>query len=158
MIKKAEILIVIILVLCEMTKATTVNISTVTDKESYLLGEEVVVSVIAYNPNPEPVTLTFSSRLNASYLMDDVYDWREFKTFLQIENSLTIEAYDSYTWELRHGSYEMGIYTLDVGTHTVVGEVVEYGYSVPVQFEVILEPATILLLALGSLFLTRRRR
>jgi hypothetical protein len=158
MIKKVEILAILILVFCEMTKATTVNISTVTDKESYLLGEEVVVSVTAYNPDPNPVTLYFVSSLEASYLMDDVYDWTEGKFFSQFGGQLTIDPYSSYTWELTHGPGEMGLYPLDVGTHTVVGEVVGYGESAPVQFGVIPEPATILLLTLGSLLLTRRRQ
>ena len=158
MIKKANIPAVLILVLFGMTKATAVNISTITDKETYLLGEEVVVSVTAYNPDPDPVTLNFVSSLQASYLMDDVYDWTEGKFFTQLGSQLTIDPYGSYTWDLTHGHSEMELYPLDVGTHTVRGEVVGYGYSSPVQFEVVPEPATILLFTLGSLFLTRRRR
>ena len=158
MIKKVQILTALIFVLCGMTKATAVNISTITDKESYLLGEEVVVSVIAYNPDPNPVNLNFATSLEASYLMDDVYDWTEGKFFTQFGRQLTIDPYGSYTWDLKHGPGEMGIYPLDVGVHTVVGEVVGYGYSSTVQFQVIPEPATILLLTLSGLFLTNHLR
>jgi len=157
-LKMAKILTALIFILCGMTKAKAVNISTITDKESYSLGEEVVVSVIAYNPDPNPVTLNFATSLEASYLMDDVYDWTEGKFFIQFGRQLTIDPYGSYTWDLTHGHHEMELYLLDVGTHTVRGEVVGYGYSSTVQFQVIPEPATILLLTLGGLLLTSRRR
>ena len=158
MIKKADILIILILVLFEVTKVAAVNISTITDKESYLLGEEVVVSVTAYNPDPNPVTLNFATSLQASYLMDSVYDWSDGKFFIQFGRQLTIDPYGSYTWDLIHGHYEMELYPLDIGTHTVVGEVVGYGNSSTVQFRVIPEPAMILLLTLGGLLLINRRR
>lgn len=158
MIKKADILIILILVLFEVTKVAAVNISTITDKESYLLGEEVVVSVTAYNPDPNPVTLYFGSSLQASYLMDDVYDWSDGKVFGDRLSQRTIDPYGSYTWDLIHGHHEMEAYPLEIGAHTVVGEVVGYGYSSTVQFQVIPEPAMILLLTLGGLFLTSRRR
>ena len=153
--KTAQILTALIFVLCGMTEATAVNISTITDKESYLLGEEVVVSIIAYNPEPNPVTLSFGSSLQASYLMDDVYDWSNGKIFLQALSQRTIDPCGSYTWNLIHGHYEMESYPLDVGTHAIVGEVVGYGYSSKVQLEVIPEPATIILLGLGGLALVR---
>jgi len=132
-----------------MAKATVVDVTVATDKESYLLGEEVIVSVIAYNPNPEPVTLGFSSSLVVSYLMDNVYDWAEGRQFSPVILQLTIQPYNFKTLELVHGYDEMAIYPLDVGTHTVVGEFVGYGQSAPVQFEVIPEPSSILLLAIG---------
>ncbi len=158
MIKKAEILTILILLLFGITNATAVNISTITDKNTYLLGEEVIVYVTAYNPNPEPVTLGFLTSLQASYLMDGVFNWSEHRQFNPIPTGRIIEPYDSYTWNLSHDSYAMTIYPLDIGYHTVAGEVMGYGYSSPVQFEVVPEPATILLLTLGSLLLTRRRR
>jgi len=158
MIKKAKILAILILVSFGITEATAVIISTTTDKDAYLLGEQVVVSVTTYNPDPNPVTLIFCSSLEASYLMDDVYDWTEGKVFTQLGRQLTIDPYDSYTWDLPHGHREMELYPLDVGTHTVRGEVVGYGFSSTIQFEVVPEPATILLLTLGSLLLTKRRR
>jgi len=158
MIKKAQILTALIFVLCGMTEAKAVNISTITDKESYLLGEEVVVSVIAYNPDLNPVTLNFATSLQASYLMDGVYDWSEGKFFTQFPTRVTIGPYGSYTWDLTHGPTEMEAYPLEIGAHTVVGEVLGYGYSSTIQFQVIPEPATILLLTLGGLLLTSRRR
>jgi len=139
-------------------KATIVDITVATDKESYLLGEEVIVSVIAYNPNPEPVTLGFSSSLVVSYLMDNVYDWAEGRIFQPVPLQLTIQPYNFRTFELVHGCDEMAIYPLDIGYHTVVGEVVGYGQSAPLHFEVIPEPSSILLLAIGMLFANSKKR
>ncbi len=158
MSKKAKILAILILVSFGITETTAVIISTVTDKDTYLLGEEVIVSITAYNPEPNPVTLYFGTSLQSSYLMDDVYDWTYYKLFQPSLTHRTIAPYGSYTWDRTHGQSEMELYPLDVGTHTVRGEVVGYGYSSTIQFEVVPEPATILLLTLGSLFLTRPRR
>jgi len=118
---------------------TIVEVSAETDKSTYLLGEVVTVFVTAYNPNPEPVTLYFGSSLEASYLMDGVFDWSEWHLFNPVILQLTIEPYNSSRWTLHHGSDEMEIYPLDIGTHTVVGEVVGYGCSAPVEFEVVAE-------------------
>jgi len=148
--------IITILILCciaGIANATIVDITVATDKESYLIGEEVIVSVIAYNPNPEPVTLGFSSSLVASYLMDDTYDWAEGRIFQPVSLQITIQPYNFKTKELLHGYDEMAIYPLDVGIHTVTGEFVGYGHSAPLQFEVIPEPTTLLLFGLGALLL-----
>jgi len=153
MTKKVKIPAILILVLFGITEATVIDISTLTNKDTYLLGEEVVVYVTAHNPGPEPVTLYFGSTLEASYLMDDVYDWSEGLVSLPIFYEFTI--WRDYTWYLTHRHNE---YPLDVGTHTVRGEVVGYGFGSPVQFEVVPEPATVLLLTLGSLLLTKRRQ
>ena len=114
---------------------TVIEVITTTDKSTYLLGEEVTVFVTAYNPNSERVTLGGGFYF-ASYIMDGVYDWAEGRSAPAVITSMTIEPHDSCTWELKHGSYELGVYPLNVGTHTVVGEVVGYGESTPVEFEV----------------------
>jgi len=124
-------------------QATIVEVSAATDKATYLFGEEVTVFVTAYNPNAEAVTLSFGSSLMASYMMDGVFDWSEDKVFAQVLTQVTIEAYDSHTWELQHGLYEWEFHPLRVGTHTVVGEVVGYGYSPLVEFEVVPKPVPI---------------
>jgi hypothetical protein len=151
------ILVVVVLGFAGIAKATIVDICLATNKPVYDLGEEVVVFVIAYNPNPEPVTLSFSSTLVATYLIDSVFNWSEHRQFAQIPTGARIEPYDSCTWNLSHDSRAMMIYPLDVGFHTVVGEVVGYGQSAPVEFEVVPEPSTLLLFAIG-LIETRRRR
>lgn len=147
-----------ILSLAESTLATTVEISVATDKPTYQLGETVNVSVIAHNPNPQPVTLSFGNSLNAKYLMDNVFDWTQGKVFIQIVTEVTIGSGDSHVWNLKHGSSERAIYPLNCGTHTIVGEVVGYGQTSPIMFEVVPEPATAALLAAGALMTFAKRK
>jgi len=136
--------------------ATIVDISVATDKAIYQLNEEVTVFVTAYNPNPEPVTLRFGSTLVASYFMDDTYYWDEDKIFAPVLLHEDIEPDSRFTWELAHGSREMNLYPLDLGVHSVVGIVVGFGQSEPVEFEVIPEPATILILSFGVFWVRKQ--
>jgi len=39
----------------------------------------------------------------ASYLMDSTYDWTEYRVFSQIPSGLSIDPYDSRTFERAHG-------------------------------------------------------
>lgn len=152
---------VAVLLLCvgaRLAKADIIDISVATDKETYLLGEDVTVFVTAYNPNPDPITLYFASSLQASYLMDGVFDWRTGKGFEYMVTKRVIEPYDSRVWQLDHGTYEKAIYPLSIGRHTVVGEVVGYGQSAPVEFQVIPEPASVLLIGLGALWIRAGKR
>ena len=152
-IKIAFILAAIMLFATGVVQATIVDITAATNKPVYELGEEVVVFVIAYNPNPEPITLTGGFYF-ASYIMDGVYDWAEGKSAPEVILHVTINPRDYVTWDLTHGSYEMQEWPLTVGMHTVVGEVLAVqligdGRSTSVQFEVIPEPSTILLILIG---------
>jgi hypothetical protein len=156
--KTKIITIMIAFSIAGIAKATVVDVNVATDKESYLLGEEVIVSVIAYNPNLEPVTLYFGSSLLATYLMDDVFDWSEGRIFEPVNLQLTIQPYNFHTFDFMHGLYEMSLYPLDFGTHTVVGEVVGYGQSAQVQFEVVPEPSSILLLSMGIVLASAKKR
>jgi hypothetical protein len=148
-----KIVLVVLLCCVGLTRATVVDITVATDKLVYQLGEYVIVSVTAYNPNPQPVTLNFSST-QATYLMDDTFDWTYGKPFLLWNTQRTINPYESYTWIRPHGAEEMAFYPLGIGIHTVVGqiwagELGENNTTLPVQFEVIPEPATLVLLAVG---------
>jgi Intracellular proteinase inhibitor len=154
--KKEKITLVLITLillfgLTRFIRADIVEISVDTDKLTYLLDEEVVVSITAYNPNPDPVILYFGDALHASYLMDDVFDWSQGKVFAQVISNITINPYESKMWERVHGLEEMNIYPLSIGTHTVVGEVVGYGQSLPTEFDVVPEPSLILLMGMGSI-------
>jgi len=147
--KRRIVAVVMVLALAEGAMATIVEVSAATDKPMYLLGEEVTVSVTAYNPNPEPVELVFGG-FEATYLMDDVFDWRQGKAAGLGIRYLTIDPYDSYTRDLIHGEEEMDLYPLSIGTHYIVGEFLDYGYSAQVEFEVVPEPASVFLLTLGA--------
>ena len=154
---KKQILVAIVftMIMCFSTlaNATIVDISASTDKTVYQLGETVVVSIIVYNPNPEPVTLSYSGG-NITYIMDNIFDWKTGKAFPLWVLNKTIDAYDFWTVELVHGSVESSFYPLDAGNHSVVGIIGSYGSSVPVQFEVVPEPGTLSLFC-GSAFLIK---
>ncbi len=154
---KKLIVIVILALLPACANATIVEISAATDKPTYLLDEEITISVTAYNPNPEPVTLTFSSSTQASYFMDNIYDWKEHHGAWLWLTHQQIEGLSSHTWTLVHGVEEMQTYPLAVGPHTFVGEILGYGQSTPVEFEVIPEPTSLLLLAMGMLGIRTNR-
>lgn len=93
-------LLIVIVACVGVVGATVVDISVATDKQIYQLNEEVTVFVTAYNPNPQPVTLTFGSTLVASYFMDDTYYWHENKTFAPVLLHKEIEPDSRFTWEL----------------------------------------------------------
>ena len=150
--------LVLVLRLGGIGKADLVDISVATDKTIYLLGEDIVVSVMAYNPNQEPITLGFTTSMQSSYLMDNTYDWKTHHGSYPVVSTIEIPAYDTYTWNLTHGVEEMQTYTPPVGMHTIVGEVINYGQSLPIEFEVIPEPSTFVLLFFGFLSLRVRSK
>ena len=130
-----------------------VDISVETDKPIYQFGEEVMISVTAYNPRSDAITLALHLDPTVSYMMDGVFDWKEYHVGLPAIGDVVFEPFQSRTWELTHGAWESQFYPLEIGTHSVVGELIDYGFSEAVEFEVVPEPATILLLGLGGLVL-----
>lgn len=131
-------------------RADLVDISVATDKTTYELGEYITVYISAYNPNPEPVTLGFPSALQATYIMDDIFDWSEDKVFSDLPTGFSIDPGESHIWTHNHGNSEMNLYFPNIGTHSIVGKVINYGQSMPVEFEVIPEPTSIVLLLFGG--------
>lgn len=160
--KVLEIAGLLVFLFAQNTCATLIEITVDTDKDVYQLGNYVDIYVTAYNPNPEPVILNFSTSMQASYILDDTYNWGEYHGHYPMFTKLTIPSFDSFTWQLIHGSEESATYPLDVGLHTLVGEVLALelignSKSEEVYFEVIPEPATILLFGIGWLALRRKR-
>ena len=90
--------------------------------------------------------------------MDDVFDWSANKQFTQVPTGVEVAAMTTHTWELTHDLNEMQRYPLPVGTHSLIGEVVGYETSDPIEFKVIPEPSCMCILALGGEFLRRRAR
>ena len=116
------------------------ELSVATDKPSYVPGEDITVSVTVYNTKDHDVTLGFYDSLQASYIMDDVYDWSSEGIFTPSFTEVTIGPESSHTWNLDHSWEE---YDLSLGTHSVVGALKPIiccgGYvynSQPVEFEV----------------------
>ena len=139
-----------------------------TDKPTYSIGEPIVVTITAYNPNDYALTVDFGSTIQSTYIMDGLYDWQSDKIALTVITQITIPAEGSYTWDLEHeweytvGSTTYG-YDLSVGTHSVVGGLLGMLtppfshdlYSAPVEFEIIPEPVTLAMLAVGGMALIR---
>ncbi len=153
--KKIPKIVVLLFLTSTICSATIVDVSVATDKSTYQLGEEVAISVTAYNPNTEAVTLTCGF-YETSYIMDGVYDWAEGRSGPAVIIYVTIEPDDFVTWELNHGTNEMQEYPLSVGIHSLVGEVlagelldIGQSKSSPIEFEVVPEPVSILLLGMG---------
>jgi hypothetical protein len=139
--------------LAEATIEPNLSIIVATDKLTYELGEYVTIYITGYNVGSETITLGFGTLSQASYLMDDVYDWYAHHYHYGGVSYRVIEPGEDYTWTLVHDSVDIGYYPLTVGTHSVKGEVVDYGYSPLVEFEVIPEPATLLLLTMGAVWI-----
>jgi hypothetical protein len=145
------------IVLLSTVKADLIEITVDTDKDVYNMGESVTVYVSAYNPGFETITLSFATSSQANYFMDGIFDYSSYIISVPRCTEVQIAGNDSYTWTLKHMKDLLSAYPLLQGTHSVVGQVVGYGESGPAQFEVIPEPATLILLALGSLLVQRKK-
>ena len=148
----AMLMLIIYLTNAIPSNATIIEISTATDKAIYSLGEEIEVFITAYNPSDELITLYFSTSEQASYLMDNTYDWKDYHGEWLFATEQEIGPYSSYTWTLVHGEDELIDYAPAAGNHNVIGEVIGYGQSTSIEFEVVPEPATVVLFGLGGLF------
>jgi hypothetical protein len=122
-----------------------------TDKSIYELGEDIVVTITAQNTSSTQTgTVSFPDSLQATYWMDDAYDWRWNKYALTVVTYVQIAPLTSVSWIRIHGEVERQDYLPSVGFH----EVSLYRYApdeYSSSFQVIPEPATLLLLALGGL-------
>jgi len=166
--EKITLVLMVVILLFGLPKTTMSNIievSVETDKTIYQLGEEVMVSITAHNPNDQDLILTLGVDIQATYIMDDIYNWAEGRTTLPAYFTYTLTPYNSITWELTHGPSEMQDYSLNIGLHSVVGEVLavelvgdDARFSEPVTFEVIPEPISILLMTSGLLGIWFRRK
>jgi predicted outer membrane repeat protein len=113
--------------------ATDLEITVETDKPVYAFGEDVNVSVTAFNPTDSPITLGFASSCQASYLIDDWYFYSQSCTWGFTH--VTIEPNESHTWTMVHDSYQRHTCPLRPGSHSVVG--IMRGYTEPIEFEVV---------------------
>ena len=106
-------------------------ISVATDKAAYVPGELLIASVTAYNPNDYERKLNFNSSLQALAIIDG---HTPFCVATQFFTSVSIPALSSHTWRSGH---DWSDYDLAIGIHSVVGTVLNTGYSEPYSFDVI---------------------
>lgn len=91
-----------------------------TDKMQYQFGETMEISITAFNSNPYPVTLTFSTNCQSFYFLNGIEYQNgiraEFIYCLHWITYQTIPANGSYQWNHSHylasGSLATGIYNL----------------------------------------------
>jgi hypothetical protein len=154
--KKVFFVVVLILVVIQTYTAmgTPIEVSVITDKPIYLLGEEIGLSVTAFNPNDYEISLD----ARAYYNIDNVA-WLPFYT-MEVKPPIPLPPLSSYTWyfEHHHGPpLDPEFYPLlEVGIHSVVGKAAvdteSYIQSYPpVHFTVVPEPATIVFILTGML-------
>jgi hypothetical protein len=161
-VNKLSWFIVFFLLFVSFQAQAGLEISVDTDKTVYQSGEDVVITITAFNPTTEPITLT-SGFYFTTYIIDGVYNWAEGKSGPDVIIELTIGAGEAVTWDHVYGVYERDEYLLGIGVHTVVGEVRAFelqgqSRSNAVEFEVIPEPASMLLLGCGAIILRKLNR
>jgi len=146
-----------------------------TDKSVYELGEEVEILYRVTNLTENPIYLGEGSPWTECYhsiVKDDaeneVWHWTLEQTTVP-PMAFGLGAYSSREcerlWNMMNYNgtwlYEPDDFPVPPGLYTVTGELWLYEpyqiVPVSVSIEIIPEPATFLLLALGSLFLTKRR-
>jgi hypothetical protein len=132
----------------------TLEISVATDKTAYQPGENVDIFIRVFNSGSTSENL-YSGFYFTTYIMDGVYDWADRSQPMVIV-TVTLLPVETRTWEMTHGFNEMQTYPLDIGTHSVVGGAGSLR-SMPVEFQVVPEPAALSLLALGVFLLGRKR-
>lgn len=115
--------------------AGNLQITVATDQPAYYLGDPIKYLVTATNHDPTPVTLWFSSSNQFDYEIDGIHSpdgWG-----LAVITNVEVPASGSYTWT---GSHNWDEWSLEPGTHSVVGEVVWTGVSEPVSYEILATP------------------
>lgn len=137
--------------------ATVVNVSVSTDKYTYDISETPVVVYTIYNPTSEATTLEY---VGSTHIIDGTLFYTEGEFVVQvIDTSVTIEAYGSYTWEQsKYTAEEIGLGLHSVEGVVAPGTIVGLYISDPVEFEIVPEPASMCLMAVGALVLHRKRR
>ena len=105
-----------------------------TDRSVYSFGDTVKITILAYNPNNYSVNLNFTSSCQASYSIDN-FDFKYHMVCALVLTNRTIPAGGTITWD----SFKYPILNhtpLSPGSHWVIGEVIGYGKSLPLQISV----------------------
>ena len=115
---------------------TQVKVTVGTDRPAYRVGDTVLVTVRAYNPMHDTVTLRFSSSCQAGYHIDD-FSLLQHIGCLAVLTTRTVPPLDSVSWQsLPYPLGNSGWPLLTTGIHSVVGEVPGYGLSDTIRIRV----------------------
>lgn len=154
--------LVLVVVQTYTAMGTPIEVSVITDKSVYSLGEDIGLSATAFNPNDYEISLD----ARAYYRIDDGY-WLPAYIMI-IWPPISLQPLSSNIWNFTYHSFptepgKINFYPiLEVGVHSVVGQAAvdtePYIQSVPVQFTVVPEPATIVFIFTGMLALAPSRR
>jgi len=107
--------------------ASAITVQVSTSKPQYYEGEVIYILVAV----PEVATLQFWTSCQVNYVMDQTFT--PPLTCAQVLTSRTTP----YTWTIAHRWYG---YDVGLGNHSVVGQVIGYGFSPPATFQVIPPP------------------
>jgi hypothetical protein len=117
---------------------TQVQVGVWTDKSTYDYGDTISIHVTAYNPTKYPMVLNFGSACQASYRID-TFNWIMNVLCSTVLTYAIIPPFQSISWDyLEYPMYGWPI--LGTGAHNVIGEVLGYGVSQPVQ--IVVSPVT----------------
>jgi hypothetical protein len=133
-----------------------------TDKPVYGLGQNVYMTYRVTNLRSESVTFGFSSSQQYDFsIYGDTLDWRwsDDKVFAHVLTSFSLSPNEFEEFNAISPQIPL---TADLGTHSVSGVLTDWPPSlnseVAVDIEIIPEPATLSLVALGGLAVIRRKR
>ena len=168
---KVSIIFLFLSVILSSSAKASLDISAVTNKSIYELGETVNITISVFNSGSTAETLMGGGKylmedgsggiMSTDYIIDDTYIWSDRYKVIDGTGVMWMKEFQpgqTQTWVMSHGSQQMQDYPLNAGTHSIVGKAGFNLYSNPVSFEVIPEPTTLSLLALGAFFAGRRRR
>ena len=144
--------------------AHALDVQVTTDKPTYAPGEPIGINVTALNEGAQDVTLNFNSSAQATYLLDDTWDWSHHRAFLTVLTSRTIPAGGQYTWSFTHIPDE---YFLGPGLREIEGRLINQkldgGFetievSSPAPFAILPEPPVLSLLLIPMMLLLRQQK
>lgn len=93
------------------------EVSVLTDKTEYLVGENIEITVTTYDPLSNPIILNWPDACQ----YDVVIDGQQNIGCIFVPTQLTIESLTNHSWSFTY------IETFDIGNHEIIGFVVNYG-------------------------------
>jgi len=111
-----------------------IMVGVITDKEEYRYGEIVNITVTAFNPVSEQISLNFTTSCQANCIIDN-YNFINSTLCTQVLTSKTNPPNGTISWNNLKYPFS-GQPSLSVGNHLIIGEVIGYGQSKPLEITV----------------------